>query len=110
MSEYSHNPLISADSANHGNHQNGLTTRQNRALMALLDSPWIVAVTRKAEVGESTLRQYLLALLDCCGLSIRGARHLTWRTSPDVPCRHSWRHRFDALTHFASPRGEKSGL
>jgi len=52
MREYSHNPLISADSANQGNHQNGLTTRQNRALKALLESPSIAAA-RKAEVGES---------------------------------------------------------
>ena len=59
MSEYSHNPLISADTANHGNHHNGLTTRQDRALMALLESPSIAAVARKAEVGESTLRQWL---------------------------------------------------
>ena len=59
MREYSHSPLISADSANHGNHQNGLITRQNRALMALIESPSIVAAARKAEVGESTLRQWL---------------------------------------------------
>ena len=38
MSEYSHNPLMSADSSNHGNHLNGLSTRQNRAVMALLDA------------------------------------------------------------------------
>ena len=59
MGEYSHNPLISADSANQGNHLNGLTTRQDRALMALLESPSIAAAARKAEVGESTLRQWL---------------------------------------------------
>jgi len=59
MREYSHNPLISADSANQGNHLNGLTTRQDRALMALLESPSIAAAARKAEVGESTLRQWL---------------------------------------------------
>jgi len=59
MREYSHNPLISADSANHGNHQNGLITRQRRALMTLLESPSTVAAASKAEVGESTLRQWL---------------------------------------------------
>jgi len=59
MSEYSHNPLIFADSANQGNHLNGLPTRQDRALMALLESPSIAAAARQAEVGESTLRQWL---------------------------------------------------
>jgi len=59
MSEYSHNPLETADSSNRGNHLNGLTTRQDRALMALLEAPSIVAAARKAEVGESTLRQWL---------------------------------------------------
>jgi len=59
MSEYSHNPLKTADSPNHGNHLNGLTTRQDRAIAALLESPSIAAAARKAEVGESTLRQWL---------------------------------------------------
>ena len=59
MSEYTHNPLITADSSNRGNHLNGLTTRQDRALMALLEAPSIVAAAHKAEVGESTLRQWL---------------------------------------------------
>ena len=59
MSEYSHNPLKTADSPNHGNHLNGLTTRQDRAIAALLKSPSIAAAARKAEVGESTLRQWL---------------------------------------------------
>ena len=45
MGEYSHNPLKTADSSNHGNNLNGLSTRQDRALMALLESPSIVAVT-----------------------------------------------------------------
>ena len=45
MSEYSHNPLKTADSSKHGNHLNGLSTRQDRALMALVESPSIVAVT-----------------------------------------------------------------
>jgi len=58
MSEYSHNPLKTADSPNHGNHLNGLTTRQDRAIAALLESPSIAAAARKAEVGESTLRQW----------------------------------------------------
>ena len=57
--EQCQNPLISADNDNNGNHLNGLTTRQYRALMALLESPSIVAAARKAEVGESTLREWL---------------------------------------------------
>ena len=59
ISQLSQNPLKTADSPNHGNHLNGLSTRQDRALMALLESPSIVAAARKAEVGESTLRQWL---------------------------------------------------
>jgi hypothetical protein len=48
MSEQSPNPLETANSPNHGNHLNGLSTRQNRALMALLESPSIAAANRKA--------------------------------------------------------------
>ena len=59
MSEHCQNPLISADSDDHGNHLNGLTTRHDRALMALLEPPLIVAAARKAEVGENTPRQWL---------------------------------------------------
>ena len=59
MSEYSRNPLKTADSPNHGNHLSGLSTRQDRAIPALLEPPSIVAAAREAEVGESTLRQWL---------------------------------------------------
>ena len=59
MSEYSRNPLKTADSPNHGNRLNGLSTRQDRAISALLEPPSIVAAAREAEVGESTLRQWL---------------------------------------------------
>ncbi len=76
MGEYSHNPLISADTANHGNHPNGLTTRrQDRALMALLESPSIAAAARQAEVGESTLRQWLRDHRGTAGANL-GAEHL----------------------------------
>ncbi len=59
MSVQSPNPLITANNENKGNRLDGLTTRQDRALKALLDSPSIVAAARKAEVGESTLRLWL---------------------------------------------------
>ena len=59
ISVQSPNPLISANNENKGNRLDGLTTRQDRALKALLDSPSIVAAARKAEVGESTLRLWL---------------------------------------------------
>ena len=35
MGEYSRNPLKTADSPNHGNHLNGLSTRPDPAFMAL---------------------------------------------------------------------------
>ncbi len=59
MSVQSPNPLKTANNENKGNRLDGLTTRQDRALKALLDSPSIVAAARKAEVGESTLRLWL---------------------------------------------------
>ncbi len=59
ISVQSPNPLSSANNENKGNRLDGLTTRQDRALKALLDSPSIVAAARKAEVGESTLRLWL---------------------------------------------------
>ncbi len=43
ISVQSPNPLISANNENKGNRLDGLTTRQDRALKALLDSPSIVA-------------------------------------------------------------------
>jgi hypothetical protein len=58
MSEQYHNPLKTADSSNLGNHLNGLSNRRDRALMALLEPPSIAAA-READVGESTLRQWL---------------------------------------------------
>jgi hypothetical protein len=39
MSEQSPNPLETADSPNHRNHLDELSTRQNRAPMALLEPP-----------------------------------------------------------------------
>ena len=35
MSEYSHNPLKTADSPNHGNHLNGLSTREDRIVLRM---------------------------------------------------------------------------
>jgi hypothetical protein len=53
MSEQYHNPLKTADIPNHGNHLNGLSTRQDRAPMALLDSPSTAAAARLLLTGLS---------------------------------------------------------
>jgi len=53
MSEQYHNPLKTADSPNHGTLLNGPSTRQHRALMALLDLPSIAAAARLVLTGLS---------------------------------------------------------
>ena len=53
MGEQYHNPLETADIPNHGNHLSGPSTRQDRALMALLDSPSIAAAARLLLTGPS---------------------------------------------------------
>ena len=41
----------------------------------------------------------------CYNANRKSARQSTWRTSPDVPCRHSWRHVFAGITSKpVSPR------
>ena len=68
MGEQWPNPLISADSANSGNHLNGLTSRQDRALDALLggfQGGVATATDEGIEVGQAAYDTLCLS----CGCS-----------------------------------------